>query len=352
MFTWYEKYGTIIIAISTYSLNGTMDYVLHKKAVKSLNMKEKLAVIIGPTAVGKTKLSIQLAKRFNGEIISGDSMQIYRGMDIGTAKIKEHEMDGVPHHLIDIRNPDETFSVKEFQELVRNKIKEIAKNNHLPIIVGGTGLYIQSVLYDYQFSDVSENKELRERLFRKAEEEGREALYSELQSIDPKSAQNIHPNNVRRVVRALEIFYTTGKTMSEYVDNQNEELLYDVALVGLTMDRELLYKRINKRVDLMLEEGLIEETKRLYEKGLRNDQSVQAIGYKELFEYFEGRLTLEMAIDLIKKNSRHYAKRQLTWFRNKMNVQWFDMTDFSNEEKIFEKISQYVAGKLDLKSNT
>lgn len=311
-----------------------------------LEKREKLVVILGPTAVGKTAMSIQLAKRFSGEIISGDSMQIYRGMDIGTAKITKEEMEGIPHHLIDIKNPDESFSAYEFQQLVRRKITEITTRNSLPMIVGGTGLYIQSVIYDYQFIDDSRNETIRNELYKRLENEGIEPLYAELKKIDPQAAENIHPNNERRVIRALEIYYTTGETMTERKEKQQRELLYDVVLIGLTMDRDVLYKRINKRVDLMVEQGLVEEAKSFYDKGLRNVQSTQAIGYKELFDYFDGNITLDEAIDQIKKNTRHFAKRQLTWFRNKMDVNWFDMTDANAFHENLEKISEFIAGKF------
>jgi tRNA dimethylallyltransferase len=320
--------------------------------VKRLDSKQKLLVIIGPTAVGKTKLSIELAKRFNGEIISGDSMQIYRGMDIGTAKIKKNEMGGIPHHLLDIRDPEEKFSVAEFQQLVRSKISEIAKKGKLPMIVGGTGLYIQSVLYDYQFSDAPADEGFRKELEEKVKERGSQILHQELVEIDPESASHIHPNNARRVIRALEIYHCTGKTMSEYQEKQQPDLLYDTALVGLTMERELLYERINLRVEMMLEEGLLDEVKRLYQQNLRDCQSIQAIGYKEIYEYLDGLVTLEQAVDQLKQNSRRYAKRQFTWFKNKMDVKWFDMTDVMNFSKKIKEISHYVEGKLQVKSNT
>jgi tRNA dimethylallyltransferase len=320
--------------------------------VKKLDSKQKLLVIIGPTAVGKTKLSVEMAKQFNGEIISGDSMQIYRGMDIGTAKIKEDEMDGIPHHLIDIQNPDESFSVAEFQQLVRAKISEIAEKGKLPIIVGGTGLYIQSVIYDYQFSDAPADEAFRIKLEEKEREIGSDALHQELSELDPESAAQIHPNNIRRVIRALEIYHCTGKLMSEFQKQQEPDLLYNTALVGLTMDRELLYERINSRVDLMMNEGLLEEVKDLYQQGLRECQSIQAIGYKEIYEYFDGLVSLEQAVENLKQNSRRYAKRQLTWFRNKMNVEWFEMSDVRNFTKKITEISLYVEGKLQVKSNT
>ncbi|MDP4171420.1 MAG: tRNA (adenosine(37)-N6)-dimethylallyltransferase MiaA [Bacillota bacterium] len=320
--------------------------------MKEVSEKQKLLVIMGPTAVGKTKLSIELAKRFNGEIISGDSMQIYRTMDIGTAKITPAEMEGVPHHLIDIKNPEESFSAAEFQQLVRGKIEAIAEKGKLPIIAGGTGLYIQSVIYDYQFSEAPADPEFRKLLEKKAAEIGNDAIHAELQRIDPESAGQIHPNNSRRVIRALEIYHCTGKKMRELQSMQQPELLYDTALIGLTMEREKLYERINWRVDLMIDEGLLEEVTRLFDQGIRDCQSIQAIGYKEIYDYLEGNVSLEDAIANLKQNSRHYAKRQLTWFRNKMNVEWFDMTDQENIEKKIMEISRYVEGKLQVKSNT
>lgn len=317
--------------------------------MKKLNLKQKLLVLIGPTAVGKTKLSIELAKRFNGEIISGDSMQVYKGMDIGTAKIKDEEKEGIPHHLIDIKEPFERFSVAEFQELVRSKITEITLRGHLPMIVGGTGLYIQSVIYDYQFSEAAGDETYRQMLEQKAQKLGNYALHRELAEIDPKSAGSIHPNNIRRVIRALEIYYRTGKTMSETQQCQERDLLYDTALIGLTMDREKLYGRINERVDLMVAEGLLKEVQELYTQGLRNCQSIQAIGYKEIYDFLDGKISLDEAIEMLKKNSRHYAKRQFTWFRNKMDVQWFQITDTNEFTK---KIIRYVEGKLQIKANT
>ncbi|WP_257985461.1 tRNA (adenosine(37)-N6)-dimethylallyltransferase MiaA [Bacillus sp. V5-8f] len=313
--------------------------------------KAKLLVIIGPTAVGKTKLSIELAKRFNGEVISGDSMQVYKGMDIGTAKITEEEKEGIPHYLIDIKEPDEPFNAAEFQDCVNKIIPEIHKKGKLPIIVGGTGLYIQSVIYDYHFSEAPSDPAYRSNLERQVEEEGIEPVFAKLRAIDPESAERIHPNNVRRVIRALEIYHCTGKTMSDQLSVQQTHLKYDTAIIGLTMEREKLYNRINKRVDLMVSQGLIDEVRFFYEKGLRDCGSIQAIGYKELYAYFDGEMTLDEALSLLKQNSRRYAKRQLTWFRNKMDVSWFDMTDTSNLFKKLDEISAFIAGKLSLKAN-
>ena len=313
--------------------------------------KGKIAVIIGPTAVGKTNLSIELALRYNGEIISGDSMQVYKGMDIGTAKITAKEQRGVPHHLIDIKEPDEPFSAAEFQQRANEAAEEIRSRGRLPIIAGGTGLYIQSVLYDYHFTETPSDPAYRAALEEEIMRHGIEPVYSRLLSIDPESAEKIHPNNSRRVIRALEIFHCTGETMSSQLEQQPEGLKYQTALIGLTMEREKLYSRIDQRVDLMMEEGLLEEAGRFYREGLRNCQSIQAIGYKELYGYFDGTYTLEEAVAQIKQNSRRYAKRQLTWFRNKMDVKWFDLTDTENISGKNEEISAFMEGKLDLKAN-
>jgi tRNA dimethylallyltransferase len=320
-----------------------------------IQKKEKVVVLIGPTAVGKTRTSIELARRFNGEIISGDSMQIYKDMDIGTAKIKKEEMRGITHHLIDIKQPDESFSVAEFQELVRMKIKEITNRGKLPMIVGGTGLYIQSAIYDYQFSDTPTNEDLRNKLEERAKTDGVDVLHKELEKVDPISAERIHPNNVRRVIRALEVYLTTGQSLTDIQSEQVVEPLYDVAIIGLTMERERLYDRINLRVDEMINEGLEAEVKKLYDLGLEHTQALQAIGYKEWFRYFSKEQSSETTVELLKQNSRRYAKRQLTWFRNKMDVTWFDMTDVTTEQQIQKKITEistYIEGKLKIKSNT
>ncbi|WP_059170202.1 tRNA (adenosine(37)-N6)-dimethylallyltransferase MiaA [Bacillus sp. FJAT-27445] len=313
---------------------------------------QKLVVIVGPTAVGKTKLGVEMAKHYNGEVISGDSMQIYRGMDIGTAKVTEAETEGIPHHLIDIKDPEESFSVAEFKTIVREKIAEIASRGKLPIVVGGTGLYIQSVLYDYQFSEAPADEAFRAMLEEKANEEGNEAVHRELAALDPAAAEQLHPNNVRRVIRAIEIIKSTGMSLAENQKSSQPELLYKAAIIGLTMDRDKLYQRINRRVDIMVEQGLIEEVEELYKQGLRDCQSIQAIGYKELYSYFEGNKTLEESVDLLKQNSRRYAKRQLTWFRNKMDVEWYDMSNTEAFQKIITEIFKHVEGKLKLKSNT
>ncbi|QFK71241.1 tRNA (adenosine(37)-N6)-dimethylallyltransferase MiaA [Pradoshia sp. D12] len=313
--------------------------------------KQKLVVIIGPTAVGKTKLSINLAKKFNGEIISGDSAQIFKGMDIGTAKVTKDEMEGIPHYLIDCREPSESYNVYDFKQEVQQKINDITNRGKLPILVGGTGLYIQSVLYDYQFPETTANPNIREELEERIEQEGPDAVYQTLVEIDSVAAEKIHPNNTKRVIRALEVFYDSGKRFSEQEQSTERTLLYDVALIGLTMDRDLLYKRINERVEAMMQQGLEEEVRKLYAKGLKDAQSMQAIGYKEFEGLFEGTETRENVIAQIQRNSRRFAKRQFTWFRNKMDVHWFDMTNLADFEKISEEISLEVAGMLALKAN-
>ncbi|WP_409294288.1 tRNA (adenosine(37)-N6)-dimethylallyltransferase MiaA [Peribacillus sp. SCS-26] len=312
---------------------------------------EKVLAIIGPTAVGKTRLSVELAQRFNGEIISGDSMQIYRGMDIGTAKITPAEMDGIPHHLIDIKDPHESFNAAEFQRLASGLISDITARGRLPIIAGGTGLYIQSVLYGYQFPDMPSDEAYRGLLEEKAAALGPEAVYRELQAVDPESAARIPYQNTRRVIRALEIYHCTGRTMSEQLEDQPKELKYDSLVVGLDMEREKLYSRINQRVDIMAAQGLKEEVQTFYRQGLRDCQSIQAIGYKELYDYFDGTVSFEEALENLKQNSRRYAKRQLTWFRNKMEVAWFDMGSGDPFPKKVEDISAFIAGKLKIKAN-
>ncbi|KWW18878.1 tRNA dimethylallyltransferase [Peribacillus simplex] len=291
-------------------------------------------------------MSIEMAKLFNGEIISGDSMQVYKGMDIGTAKIKMEEMEGVPHYLLDIKEPDEPFSAAEFQERANACIEDIHGRGKLPIIVGGTGLYIQSVIYDYQFSEAPSDLEYREGLEKQIRESGIDPVFDQLRKVDPESAKRIHPNNVRRVIRALEIFHCTGKTMSEQLDDQPTELKYETCIIGLTMEREKLYQRIDQRVDGMVDEGLIHEVQSFYDQGLKDCQSIQAIGYKEIYDYFDGRASVDEAVETLKQNSRRYAKRQLTWFRNKMDVIWFNMTDLEGFPKKIHEISGFIAGKL------
>ncbi|MDE0563320.1 tRNA (adenosine(37)-N6)-dimethylallyltransferase MiaA [Exiguobacterium sp. B2(2022)] len=283
--------------------------------------KKPVVVIVGPTAVGKTKTGIELAKAFDGEIVSGDSVQVYRGMDIGSAKVTKEEAEGIPHHLIDICDPDDAMSVAAFQQLARAAIDDIYARGKLPIIVGGTGLYIRSILYDYEFVERPVDEALRADLERLAEVEGREALHQRLVQLDPERAATIHPNNVRRVVRALEVAMQ-GDTQT--TDSEPSEH-YDYRLFVLHADRELLYDRINQRVDAMMEAGLVEEVESLMAKGYRDTQAMRAIGYKEIIPYVEGKISKDRATDLLKQHTRQFAKRQLTWFRHQFDGIWVDM---------------------------
>lgn len=289
-------------------------------------MKKNIEVIaiVGPTASGKTKFSIELAKAIDGEIINGDALQVYRELDIGTAKITQEEMEGIPHHMFDEKEPNELFSVAEYQQAVREWIATIQQRGKIPIIVGGTGLYIQSVLYDFRFTEQVANEAVRKRLEQELEEFGPEQLYRKLQQVDPIATEKIHPNNHRRIIRALEIIEVSGKTKNDHEQQAGNTPLYHHMIIGLEMNRELLYERINSRVDQMMRNGLLEEATNLWNKGIRNTQSVQAIGYKEIHQYLEQQYTLDEAVELIKKNTRNYAKRQMTYFRNKLPVTWVD----------------------------
>lgn len=278
--------------------------------------------IIGPTASGKTALSIRLAKMIDGEVINGDSMQVYKQLDIGTAKITEQEMDGVVHHLLNIKEPTESFSVAEYQQLVREKIAEIKGRGKTPIIVGGTGLYVQSVLYDFVFSKEEVDETARQAYYDELAKVGPEKMHEKLMALDPKTAAEIHPNNTRRVIRAIEIAEQAKTVKSAEEHHRGDTPMYHHLIIGMDMEREVLYERINRRVDIMLEQGLEKEVRALYDQNIRDVQSVKAIGYKELYDYFDGRLTFEEAVEAIKQNSRRYAKRQLTYFRNKMDVKW------------------------------
>lgn len=309
--------------------------------------KDKIVVIVGPTAVGKTALSIQLAEKFNGEIISGDSMQIYKDLDIATAKVTPAEMKGIPHHLIDIKEIEEEYSVSDFQSEASQKIKEIVSRGHLPIIVGGTGLYIESLLYPVTHAQVEANEGLRVELGKIANDMGNKKLWDRLNEVDPKAAQKIHPNNVRRVIRAIEVYEETGQLFSDFQKERNKkESDYDVFLIGLNTERERLYERINQRVDEMVKIGLIEEAQRLWEKvgPELNVQSARGIGYKELFDYFNQESSFEEAIDAVKQSSRRYAKRQITWFKNRFDqVHWYDLVEQPQTiENSFQEIGEFL----------
>lgn len=311
-------------------------------------MKEKIVVIVGPTAVGKTSFSIDVAEKFNGEVISGDSMQVYKHLDIGTAKVTPEEMGDTPHHLIDFKELNEPYTVADFQADAGNKIEEISNRKQLPIIAGGSGLYVESLLYPVSHSGEAEpNHALRVELEQFADDNGNEALWDRLNKIDPKAAEKIHSNNVRRVIRALEVFNETGQLFSAFQnERKNKESKYDTLIIGLNTDRELLYARINKRVDIMMEEGLRDEAHKLWnELGPKAEaQSTKGIGYSELFDHFNEETTLEEAVELIKRNSRRYAKRQLTWFRNRFeNVHWYDFVQKPEERKVcLEQIKRFI----------
>ncbi len=305
-------------------------------------MQEKkqkpLVILTGPTAVGKTALSIGLAKAINGEIISADSMQVYRHMDIGTAKITKEEMQGVTHHLIDILEPNEAFSVSDFQTLAKQAMESIWSKGKIPIIVGGTGFYIQSVLYDISFEQADADQTYRQQLQQIVDTEGAEVLHSQLESLDPQSAKEIHPNNVKRVIRALEYYHLTGKKISEHNQAERQKVSpYRFCYFVLSLPREVLYPRINARVDLMREQGLTEEVQRLLEQGCTGEMvAMQGLGYKEIIAALAGEYSLDAAYDKIKQETRHFAKRQFTWFRRERDVLWVEKEKFTGEDAILD----------------
>ncbi|SUY39790.1 tRNA (adenosine(37)-N6)-dimethylallyltransferase MiaA [Clostridium perfringens] len=303
-------------------------------------MNNNLLIIAGPTAVGKSDLSVDLAKKLNGEIISVDSMQIYKYMDIGSAKISKEEMGGIPHYLIDFVDPSKEFSVAEFKELATEKIKDIQSRGKLPILVGGTGLYINSIICNMNFAESDKDEEYREELEKIANEHGNEYLHEMLKDIDLESYNSIHFNNRKRVIRALETYKLTGKPFSSFkAKNSIYETPYNIYYYVLNMDRAKLYERINKRVDIMFEKGLLEEVKNIKAMGLTDDmQSMKGIGYKEVLYYLDGKISLEQCIEMIKQGSRNYAKRQLTWFRKDPRAIFIDKDTFSSEEDISSKI--------------
>ncbi len=296
--------------------------------------KKPLLILTGPTAVGKTGLSIRLAKKTGGEIISADSMQVYRHMDIGSAKIRPDEMDGVPHHLIDILEPTEPFDVTIFQEKARQALDGIYERGHLPIIVGGTGFYIQALLYDIDFNDQAQDDGLRADLEAQMLEKGPDVMHERLSEIDPESAEAIPAGNRKRVIRALEFYQLTGKKISEHNREQRgKESPYNAAYFVLTDEREKLYARIDERVDQMIKEGLADEVKSLIDMGVKKtDTSMQGLGYREMLGFYDGEYSMEHAAYLIKRNTRHFAKRQLTWFRRERDVIWLPKQDYSYDE--------------------
>lgn len=294
--------------------------------------KKKLVVLTGPTAVGKTELSINLAKRINGSIISADSIQIYKYMDIGSAKITREEMQGVKHYLVDELYPDEEFNIYKFKKMAEEAMAEIYAEGKIPIITGGTGFYIQSLLYDVEFDDNDNDYTYRNELEQLVKEKGNEYVHNMLREVDEKAAESIHMNNSKRVIRALEFYKQTGKKISEHNEEQREkESPYDFRYFVLNRDRDELYERINKRIDIMIENGLIEEVKGLLDRGYgRELVSMQGLGYKEIAAYLEGEISLEEAVYILKRDTRHFAKRQLTWFRRESDVIWMDYEVYNN----------------------
>jgi len=286
-------------------------------------------VIVGPTGVGKTKLSIELAHKYNGEVINADSTQVYKCLDIATAKVTDAEKEGVVHHLIDIKDVNEDYTVFDFQRDCRSCITDILSRGKTPIIVGGTGLYVKAALYDYKF-DVDDNHF-------DYSDYSNDDLYERLISIDPDTS--IHKNNRKRVERALSYYDSTGKLLSD--KEKSSKLLYDSVFIGLTTDREILYDRINKRVDIMISNGLLDEARRIYDSGVRSKAVMTPIGYKELFDYFSGETDLDSCVNLIKQRSRNYAKRQYTWFNNQMDINWFDV-DFNNFSNTVLEVSNFI----------
>lgn len=311
-------------------------------------MKKPLIILTGPTAVGKTKLSIKLARAVNGEIISADSMQVYRYMDIGSAKIRPEEMEEIPHHLVDCLDPDEEFNVVRFQKMAKEAMEDIYARNRIPILVGGTGFYIQAVTGDIDFTECREDNSYRKELEKKAKEQGPEVLHRMLLEVDPESALAIHANNTKRVIRALEYYQQTGEPISLHNQQQRQkESPYNLAYFVLNDERSRLYERIDARIDEMLREGLVDEVKRLQQMGYHKGMvSMQGLGYKEILSYLDGTWSLEEAVYILKRDTRHFAKRQITWFKRERNVEWFHKPDYDyDENKILEGMLQSLRSK-------
>lgn len=312
-----------------------------------MNEKKKrpLLILTGPTAVGKTELSIALAKKINGAVISADSMQVYRGMDIGSAKVTAEEMQGVPHYLIDVLAPEDEFHVVRFQEMAKEALQEIYEKKQIPIIAGGTGFYIQALLYDIDFTEQDEDTALRNHYAQLAKEHGNAYLHEMLRQVDPVSAEMIHANNVKRTIRALEYFEKTGEPISRHNEEERaKESPYDFRYFVLTDERAHLYERIDHRVDLMLEAGLVEEVKRLRAQGCHKGMvSMQGLGYKEILSWLEGEISYEEAVYLLKRDTRHFAKRQLTWFRRERDVIWLNKSDYDyDDSRILDDILKNI----------
>lgn len=313
--------------------------------------KKPLIIVTGPTAVGKTALSIRLAKAIGGEIISADSMSVYRHMDIGSAKVTRQEMDGVPHYLIDVLEPSEEFNVALFAKMAKEAAGEIYSHGKIPIVAGGTGFYIQALLYDIDFTEQGEDRRIREELERLSEEMGAEYLHGLLKEIDPEAALEIHANNRKRVIRAIEYYRQTGERISEHNRRERQKTSpYDFLYYVVTTERSELYERIGKRVDLMLEAGLVEEVRQLKAMGCTRDMvSMQGLGYKEILDYLQGEISLEEAVTVLNRDTRHFAKRQLTWFKRERDVRWLNLKDYGDDrDKILEKILSDAEEKYGL----
>lgn len=307
-----------------------------------------LVILTGPTAVGKSELSLSLAKAIDGEIISADSMQVYRGMDVGSAKLMPSEQQGVPHHLLDILDPEEEFNVVLFQRLAAQAVRDICQRGHIPIVTGGTGFYIQALLYDIDFTENDEDTSFRSGLKDLAAKEGADVLYQRLLAVDPKACETIHKNNVKRVIRALEFYEKTGQRISEHNESQRQnQSPYRFAYFVLNDERSALYSRIDRRVDQMLENGLEAEVRRLAAQGCTKDLvSMQGLGYKEMLAYLNGELSLEEAVYIIKRDTRHFAKRQLTWFRRERDVIWLEKEQYQHDDN---RILAYMLDVLNTK---
>lgn len=316
-------------------------------------MKTPLVILTGPTAVGKTEISVKLAKKINGEIISADSMQVYKNMDIGTAKIKKEEMQGITHYLVDILEPAQEFNVVKFKDYALKAMEDIYAKGKIPIIVGGTGFYIQSVLYGIDFEENEEDNGYRKELEELSKTRGGIYLHNQLKKIDPSSAESIHPNNVKRVIRALEYYKQTGLKISDHNEEQRQkESPYRFCYFVLNNKRDILYDRINKRIDIMINEGLIKEVENLLKAGCTKEMiSMQGLGYKEIISYLNGECTLEEAVYLLKRDTRHFAKRQLTWFKREKEVIWVNKNEYDNhEDRILEVLTDYLKDKNILKA--
>lgn len=311
-------------------------------------MKKPLVIITGPTSVGKTAISIELCSRIGGSVISADSMQVYKGMDIGTAKIRPEETAGIPHYLIDEYEPEDEFNVAEFKEKAGEYVKMIYDEGRIPVIVGGTGFYIQALLYDVDFTEAREDKDFRQHLADIAASKGNVYLHDMLRRVDPDAADAIHSNNVKRVIRALEYQHLTGELISEHnTAERAKESPYNFAYFVLNDDRKLLYAKIDKRIDIMIEQGLVDEVKALKERGLSRDcVSMKGLGYKEILAYLDGECSLEEAVYVLKRDTRHFAKRQLTWFRREEDVIWVDKSAFDhNESRILDHMLEVLKEK-------